>query len=300
MLALCSENLNGSAFVGANFQGLTTGPGFFLHISSANSTFDTASSVNTIGSVPADSQLPRGVLPFKLKPGTWHRLGLRIHSGVANGSIDGIALFDNVRTSTARGWGVMGTGGYDLVQFDNLYLNASYSSPPGPAPPGPPPPPPSPPPPPPSPPKTCKVPAVGHKVVLWTCDPSRTATQSWIVPNGTASSAIALRGSPHLCIGHSLQLTECSAAPAFVRREPTGDSAHLLLASDRSKCLDVAPHRQPDTSYPLDTWACNNNFDGGANEVFLIQGGHSSYPEFGIVSNLWNAQLCISSCEAGS
>lgn len=249
------------------------------------------------------SHFPHGSLPKPLSPGQWHRLTLRVLSGVASGSFDGDTLFSNASWS-GQGWAAIGTGGYDTVQFDNLFLNATYDGPPpspSPPPPGPSPPGPAPPaPPPPVPPKACKTPAKGQKVLMWTCDPSRTQTQSWSVPNGTTSGRIALLSHPELCIGQppALQLVECATAPKFQRKTATGSTTRIVLASNTDQCLDVAPHRQHDTSYPLETWKCNNQFDGGANELFEVQGGHSSYPEFGLVSELWSKMLCVSACEA--
>ena len=77
-----------------------------------------------------------------------------------------------------------------------------------------------------------------------------------------------------------------------------GGTPTRLVEASSGKCLDVAPHRQPDTSYPTDAWACNDKFDGGANERFVLQGEQTSFAVHAIVSELWGKNLCVSVCEA--
>ena len=307
------EEQGGSAFVGLGFLGLTDGPGFFLRVATNSSTFDTASTVKKIGT-ETDAGFPRGALPgggggggggtAALEPGAWHRLGLSAKGGLITGTFDGAVLFESFEAPRRAGFCVLGTGSYDLAQFDNVAMNLTEPPPPPtpPTPPTPAPPTPSPVPPPPAPPASCKTPAAGDKVVLWTCDPSRSGAQSW---NVTAASAkggpgapVALLRHPALCLSGG-KLVACSdGAPRYVLDGAVaGGTPTRLVEASSGKCLDVAPHRQPDTSYPTDAWACNDQFDGGANERFVLQGDQTSFAVHAIVSELWDKNLCVSVCE---
>jgi hypothetical protein len=305
------ETQGSGVYIGVNYMGLTTGPGYFLAVQ--GSRWSTALSVENIGS---NSSTQSGVLPaaLELVPGNWRRLSLSVSSGKASASIDGQTLFADVPVKlTQTGFGVMGTVGYTVAQFDNFYVKAAYSGPPpapapGPGPgPGPSPgPSPAPSPPNPSAPAKCKAPAAGQSVRLWTCDPSRDDWQGW---NVTSGQPISMLQFPDLCLGIGpdklLQLMPCATAPSFTvattasvhgTAMAVGHSVHLKTHD--GKCMDVAPHpdRHLGGSCPVDIWNCNNQFDGGANQRFELAGAHTSNPVGAIVSELWGKDLCVSVC----
>ena len=299
------EQQGSGVYIGVNFNGLTTGPGYFLTVQ--GSRWSTALSIANIGSNSSSTQ--SGALPaaLELVPGSWRRLSLSVSSGKASGCIDGHTLFADVSLdleATQTGFGVMGTVGYTVAQFDNFYVKASYSGPPpSPAPgPGPAPspgPPPSPFPPNPSAPDKCKALAAGQSVRLWTCDPSRDEWQGW---NVTSGRPISMLHAPGLCLGvgaHNLmQLVACATAPSFTVASTAGSGSGVHLKRG-NECLDVAPHPDPNFggSCPLDVWSCNDNYDGGANQRFEVVGAHTSNPIGAIVAELWGHDLCVSVCE---
>ena len=61
---------------------------------------------------------------------------------------------------------------------------------------------------------------------------------------------------------------------------------HTGSSAAEADCLDVAPHVKKRSSYPLDTWKCNTAFDGGLNQRFQLEGAHSSFAKYAIVSKL--------------
>ena len=297
------ERQGDGVYIGLNFQGLTSGPGYFVAV--RGSRWSTALSISDVGSNTSSTQ--SGALPTgsDLSPGSWRRLSLSIVDGKASGSIDGHTLFADIAAKSATGFGVMGTIDYTVAQFDNLYLKASYTGPPPSPSPGPTPPGPAPGPKPPSPspsnptaPAKCRPPTAGQSVRLWTCDPSRDAQQGW---NVTSGSPISLLHTPSLCLGGTtlMQLVPCATAPSFTAIPASKGSTDVLLKT-KTKCLDVAPH--PDKklggSCPIDIWACNNQFDDGANQRFALAGAHTSNPVGAIVSQLWGKDLCVSVCVA--
>ena len=91
--ALVEEQGSG-VYIGVNFMGLTTGPGYFLTVQ--GSRWSTALSIASIGSNSSSGQ--SGALPaaLELVPGSWRRLSLSVSSGKASGSIDGHTLFADV------------------------------------------------------------------------------------------------------------------------------------------------------------------------------------------------------------
>jgi hypothetical protein len=323
-------------YIGVNFIGLTTGPGYFLAVEGAR--WSTAVSVGNIGS--ANSSTQSGALPagLELTPGSWRQLSLSVEAGKASASIDGHALFTAVSTTeaagsvAAAGFGVMGTIGYTPAQFDNFHVKAAYNGPPpSPTPPPPSPgpgphPQPSPSPPNPTAPAKCMPPAAGQSVRLWTCDPSRDATQGWNVTASALSSGqrIAMLHAPSLCLGVGsnklMELVACDSRSALSFTAASGAAGSIELKTTvlslpaaataavggqeeggaAAECLDVAPH--PDKklggSCPLDIWSCNSKFDGGANQQFVLAGAHTSNPVGAIVSELWGKDLCVSVCEA--
>lgn len=302
--AMVEETGNG-VYIGVNYLGLTSGPGYFLAVQ--GSRWSTALNVATIGN---GSNTQSGVLPaaLALLPGSWRRLSLSVNSGKAAASIDGHTLFADVPVkSTQTGFGVMGTVDYTVAQFDNFFVQAAYRGPsPAPAPgPGPAPAPgpsPGPSPPNPSAPVKCKAPAAGQSVRLWTCDPSRDEWQGW---NVTSGQPISMLHASNLCLGIGpdklVQLMPCASAPSFIVASAssmaTANSVHLQTQKG-NECMDVAPHPDPHFggSCPVDIWGCNNRFDGGANQLFELAGAHTSNPIGAIVSALWGKDLCVSVC----
>ena len=92
-----SYNLSTSVYLGVNFVGLTTGPGFFLRVGAIG--WATATTIKGIGNNSSG-----GALPHRILEGMWHRLSPSTLGGLASGSLDGIELFSGVHNAAKKGF----------------------------------------------------------------------------------------------------------------------------------------------------------------------------------------------------
>eukprot|EP00039_Didymoeca_costata_P015895 m.276313 g.276313 ORF g.276313 m.276313 type:complete len:844 (+) comp16299_c0_seq7:55-2586(+) len=249
------ETADDSVYIGANFVGLTSGPGVFLHVTT--STWDVSGSVSDIG---GNQAILSGKLPQPISPGNWYTLFLNVSNYGTMGSLDGTLLLNTTKVTAKNGWAVIGTGGYDTVQYDNFVIAGNQGT--APNPPGPPSPaPPSPVPPgPPPPPSPCSTPKQGQPVLLIPCT---VGSSGW---EGVGQGLISLKSDSSLCLdkkGSSSHLTlePCSGAHQWVY----SDSKLYLDSVSKDECLDINMHQNPMFA---ETYKCNNNYFNGANEKF--------------------------------